>query len=359
VESDEDDDEDADPLNITPTKREYPPIVIKRPRPSEVRENGRARLESQTQLAAESKILPDINSHGSPSSSKFVSHTERADSKGFKGARSKKKRVVESEDEDESKANEEKQDSPQPHPVNDEEASIQESKQTEVSSKQAVPRKRKSTRGGNTDAAPKGRKGKPPKEVKEVPMKDERVDAPVVGASPQVQDNHTSNKRPRPKETLQDEEFAIDVGDVIATATATTLEPPKSEAAEVPELVKEATPPPTPTPAPAAPTQPLPKKRKLPTIKKTKNPGSAGVVAPLNSILPPRIPSPGTVDEVSKLPAVETRIPAANVGSADFDLRKPSVYAELFKSVRVPTLSHTSHFLSRRDAVCFPRGLIQ
>jgi hypothetical protein len=96
-----------------------------------------------------------------------------------------------------------------------------------------------------------------------------------------------------------------------SSLTAKTPEQPTSPATEP---TKEPTPP--------------PKKRKLPPIKKIKTSGSA---AP-SSAVPQKLPGKGDVGEIAKPPA---RTPAALIGNADFDLRKPSVYAELFKSVSI------------------------
>ena len=342
MDSDDDDDDDgdgdSDPLNITPTSRRTIPTQ-KRLRTAEpTHERLQVKSERQPQDMTEPK------SHGSPSSSNVVSPlNERADGKSLRTTRPRKKRAVhvESEDDEEMEVKEETKDCPP-----DDEDHIQENKSPEVSTKQRVSARRKPTKGGSAEGTAKGRKGKAGKETKEVQqLKDEHNEVPHPQAVPQaaphapqaqVQDNHFTNiKRPRIKEAQKEEDVTVDV----VGGAAMTPEPSKVQVAEVSEPAKEATPPPSPPPPspppPPQPTQPFPKKRKLPTIKKTKNPG---VVAPLNPPVPPKVPAGRSgdlnADEVSKLPAVETRVPAANVGSADFDLRKPSVYAQLFKSVR-------------------------
>jgi hypothetical protein len=145
-------------------------------------------------------------------------------------------------------------------------------------------------------------------------------------------------KRPRPREPPLKDEESIDVDVVYASAGPTTITtPPPITASESADISKE-----------RANTPPPPKKRKLPTIKKNKVPtGPTGTMAPVppSTSGPSKAPAAGVgvgvgkavggVDEGAKLPAnvASTRKPAATVGSADFDLRKPSVYAELFKTV--------------------------
>jgi hypothetical protein len=92
------------------------------------------------------------------------------------------------------------------------------------------------------------------------------------------------------------------------------------------------------------------KKRKLPTIKKNKVPAApTPTPTPATTLPAPSNPtssphkSPPTEPSADK--AKPKRTPAALIGNADFDLRKPSVYAELFKAV-----SHCTVFFQQRLA---------
>jgi hypothetical protein len=135
--------------------------------------------------------------------------------------------------------------------------------------------------------------------------------------APAAQENVGSTpnpKRPRQREA-RDEESVVDVTGGAVAGSSNVAEP----------LAKEATPPPVP-----------PKKRKLPPIKKNKAPGGLPAQAPPSAaaVPPPKLPqvtasSNGPAEDASK----QVRQVAANIGMADFDLRKPSVYAELFKAV--------------------------
>ena len=87
----------------------------------------------------------------------------------------------------------------------------------------------------------------------------------------------------------------------------------------------------------AEPTVPIPKKRKLPPIKKNKPP--IGTSTP-SGVPVPKLPTKTSSSDNSALdnlaiPVVGGRKPAATANNADFDLRDKSVYASLFMKVSV------------------------
>lgn len=80
---------------------------------------------------------------------------------------------------------------------------------------------------------------------------------------------------------------------------------------------------------------PVPKRRKLPTITKTRQPGAVGTTPALSNPTTTTKPSgplpPSTGDLVKPpLPSIQQRKTALS-GTQDFDLRQPNIYAELFK----------------------------
>ncbi|KAF5380973.1 hypothetical protein D9615_003954 [Tricholomella constricta] len=84
---------------------------------------------------------------------------------------------------------------------------------------------------------------------------------------------------------------------------------------------------------PREPSSPPPKKRKFPTIKKNKPPGTA-----FGSTSSAKAPSAAAsaklavpIPEAAKPPAYGARKTPATLGNADFDLRNANVYNELFK----------------------------
>jgi hypothetical protein len=135
-------------------------------------------------------------------------------------------------------------------------------------------------------------------------------------------DSIAKSARSRLKEITTEEANAPD--STSDPATATTSEPLRIQTTEVAEIGKDATSPQPPQ---------LPVKKKLPTIKKLKGLVTTPATAIPGTSKSVGIPHQVDAGEVGKLPTVETRVIAANVGSSDFDLRKPSVYAELFRPV--------------------------
>ncbi|EIW60106.1 uncharacterized protein TRAVEDRAFT_27793 [Trametes versicolor FP-101664 SS1] len=94
----------------------------------------------------------------------------------------------------------------------------------------------------------------------------------------------------------------------------------------------------------------LPKKRKLPTIKKNK-PSTAGSTAPSTPSAPKPLPAVMEKSQTSRTPAptsnqVGTRKPAG--ASADINLLDSSVYSELFKSTQ-PGVSTPNSGLNRKQ----------
>lgn len=97
---------------------------------------------------------------------------------------------------------------------------------------------------------------------------------------------------------------------------------------------------------------PVPKRRKLPTIKKNKLQGTAGTTAtssaPSTAGKPPPLP-PSTDDLVKPpVPAIQQRKTALS-GTQDLDLSNHQVYASLFKGVGVTlhNLVHVANVLCR------------
>ncbi|KAI6005947.1 hypothetical protein EDD15DRAFT_2359068 [Pisolithus albus] len=79
---------------------------------------------------------------------------------------------------------------------------------------------------------------------------------------------------------------------------------------------------------------PVPKKRKLPTISKTKQPSAVGTTPTSTNPSTTTKPScpPSSTENLVKpsLPTIQQRKTALS-GTQDFDLRQPNIYAELFK----------------------------
>lgn len=215
-----------------------------------------------------------------------------------------------------------------------------------------------------------GAKGKGKGKEAQVPiaMKDERKLTILLGKSRAGSQESTSTagmKRSRPADMQVDieEEAVVDVvgrgGSISATPEPSTAldlfpaseAPPGRRTSISPTKDKEADPPP-------------PKKRKLPTIKKNKAHGSTTISTPSGSKPPLVGASKGghTGDDAIKpLPpplAISTpaqiRKPAATIGSADFDLRNASVYAELFKGVSTTVVIVFLSFLTANG--CAFRG---
>jgi len=251
--------------------------------------------ESPVEVEPETRFLPESTSSSSaPISPENATSPNdiRVDDGKLKRAGSKKQLVVESEDEDDDGEYEAPASPGQtPDGENDDKNYVKGWKRPKA------PVKQKSVGKGNTT---KGPRGKSSKENKEIVDKDERQ----PGQNP----NDSTNRPPNVSRT--DTETVVDV-------IGETAKTPERPTIPVTEPTKEPTP-------PAAP----PKKRKLPPIKKIKTSGSVA----LSSAVPQKLPGKGDVGETPKAPA---RTPAASIGNADFDLRKPSVYAELFKSVSI------------------------
>ena len=336
VDSDDDweEDGDSDPLNISPRKQH---TTTKRKRVSDA-------APDRLRLDVESKVQHHIDpSSQSPAREPTPpSRHDKTIGANKRSSRQKKTRtIVESEDEDKA-VEEDLPDSP-PHLSHDEDEEYlnKEAKRSEPPTKQKAPMRRKYTKISNTDSAAKARRGRAKKETKESLAKNEGDNARVSQAASQAQDDTTGRYAPpRLKEIPTEETNTADpISDLSA---ATTSELPKTQTTEVAETGKDATPPQPPPP---------PAKKKLPTIKKVKAP----VMTTPSTPVPPKsagIPHQVDAAEVGKLPAVETRVIAANVGSTDFDLRKPSVYAELFRPVsflmhvHVVPFTVSSHFYS-------------
>lgn len=277
----------------------------------------------------DTRFLPELDSRESSSSNHISPHNATIQAKGAKKSKgsvpvAKKKRTIvwSDDEEDEYKFDEYTQ------PDSAHSASIDNGDELDTglkraggSVKQKVAPKVKGSKRETQSTGSKGVKGK----TKDILMKDERKAAPPFGAGSAAQENAptTGTKRPRPKELRNDASPSPEAG----TDSAFNVDA-ESTVIEGAETAKEATPP------------PLPKKRKLPTIKKNKPSVSAGPATPSQPSVPSKpstTPAVGkTIDESNKLPppATGVRKPAATIGSADFDLRKPSVYAELFKTVR-------------------------
>ncbi|KAJ8489676.1 hypothetical protein ONZ45_g13476 [Pleurotus djamor] len=135
-----------------------------------------------------------------------------------------------------------------------------------------------------------------------VMMKDERR-----SNQPRTNDPPPGTKRSRPKESGQDSTGIVD----------DTSNVPPTPAGVVETSQEPVKPPP-------------PKKLKLPTIKKIKSAPGQGSSASSTPNKPPNQAKPSPNDPRS---ATSSSVrPAMYVGMADFDLRNPSVYSELFKN---------------------------
>ncbi|KAL0954770.1 hypothetical protein HGRIS_003720 [Hohenbuehelia grisea] len=167
------------------------------------------------------------------------------------------------------------------------------------------------TKGGKSAATSSRRKGKVKEAPQEIMMKDERK-VPPRRISAAAQDKPPVGiKRSRLKEIKSDD---VDVGQ----GSIGSSEDPPLSATEESSLPKESAPPPL-------------KKPKLPTIRKTKLAGSGGPSTPVSASKPSQGAKP-VVDEKLATTSSVPRKPAAFAGNADFDLRNPSVYSELFKT---------------------------
>ncbi|KAL4254054.1 hypothetical protein ABKN59_002467 [Abortiporus biennis] len=155
----------------------------------------------------------------------------------------------------------------------------------------------------------KNKAGKDKGVEKQITMRDERKMTSPLSTTPSTSISKESTKRSRP---LEDESSLL--------AFATTSELTKPEEAE--------------------PIPPPPKKIKLPTIKKNKQPASSTTPS-----------TPGAKPTAKKKPdpirpTIVERKPAATANNADFDLRDASVYAQLFNK---PAGSTPNSGLNRRE----------
>jgi hypothetical protein len=318
VDSDEDGD-DADELNLKPpsTRLPYTKKQKLNPTPSPTIADPEAETpNASSSPRTETRFLPTSTPSISASIQKPVVRKTAKDQdvKQKRGGNRKKAEPIETEDEP--SRNDQVDAQLTPDPARDVDDDDDDDYEKERKPQKGPTRQRGAPRGRR----PKGARGRAPREPKELPAKDERKDAPPPSAVQEDQDGHA--KRSRLTESRTDEPASnIDVVDEAATTPRQSTVP----ATTAPEPAKEATPPP-------------PKKRKLPVIKKTKTTSAQTPLA--TSSTPTAPPKPPTAPEPVKGPPGDVHKPTrVAAGTTDFDLRKPSVYAELFKSVSSPVTS--------------------